>query len=408
MSVALMDALSVQSTNAGKFSVPRSNAPNSPKIHTVHYYADSRLRQKSQGEGWTEDEYRRLSRLVITYHIATPHRWKHVPAGLAQNPSPSGDEEREKKEKKQADLDKRNANKKSKESVELEQCYYCHGCGSENKKPWKLKSDDLDADAQLPDSDVCVNCGTANVTRSPEECFMQLPILYLKYKDKVKLTDDEVKFKKKVGTIFSNLTVALGKETSQEERQENGLFGEEFCYGEFDIQVFIQMFFRIKRIFGHMPADQNGVFWDLGSGTGKLVVAAAALHPFSQCWGIEKLRSLDRIGAQLMTDYMKSEEYKAAVPSMRETQMRCICADILTTDAWVENTTVCIIHSSCFSDKMMEVVRDKATTMNVGCIMVTVTKPLPDNDLWYVIGEDTEQFSWGKGKVYYHEKIAMP
>ena len=31
-----------------------------------------------------------------------------------------------------------------------------------------------------------------------------------------------------------------------------------------------------------MPEGQNGVFWDLGCGSGKLVVAAATLHPFTQ------------------------------------------------------------------------------------------------------------------------------
>jgi len=237
---------------------------------------------------------------------------------------------------------------------------------------------------------------------------MQLPIVFLKFKDKVEKIDDEVNFKKKIGNTFANLPTSLGKETSQEERQENGLYDEEYCYGEFDLKVFISIFGRIKRIFGHMNPGSAGVFWDIGSGMGKLVLSAAALHPFSQVWGLEKLRSLDRIANEMLKEYMRSEMYLNAEPKMTEMQIRCICADMLTTDAWVENTTVIFIHSTTFSDKIMQTLADKAKIMNVGCMMVTVSKPLPDEEHWYRVGEEMVEFSWGKGKVFYHEKISMP
>ena len=156
-----------------------------------------------------------------------------------------------------------------------------------------------------------------------------------------------------------------------------------------------------------MPPSSGGVFWDLGSGMGKLILSAAVLHPFTQVWGIEKLRSLDRIAASTINDFMKSEMYLNAEPKMAgEMQIRCICADILTTDAWVENTTVCFVHSTTFSTEMMKTVAEKAKIMNVGCMMITVTKPLPDDELWFLVGEETVEFSWGKGKIFYHEKIA--
>ena len=44
---------------------------------------------------------------------------------------------------------------------------------------------------------------------------------------------------------------------------------------------------------GHSGKLQNrgGIFYDLGSGSGKVSVAAALLHPFDSCYGIECLGS---------------------------------------------------------------------------------------------------------------------
>lgn len=42
---------------------------------------------------------------------------------------------------------------------------------------------------------------------------------------------------------------------------------------------------KLKRIHGHMMSV-GGSFWDLGAGSGKLVIAAAMMHNFevSQAW----------------------------------------------------------------------------------------------------------------------------
>jgi hypothetical protein len=45
--------------------------------------------------------------------------------------------------------------------------------------------------------------------------------------------------------------------------------------------------------------------------------------------------------------------------------------------------------------------------MNVGCLFITITKPLPDEKLWYKIGEDVIEMTWGKAKIFFHEKIAI-
>jgi len=45
--------------------------------------------------------------------------------------------------------------------------------------------------------------------------------------------------------------------------------------------------------------EAGGVFYDLGSGAGKGVLAASLLHPFDKCCGIELLESLHEMGLEL-------------------------------------------------------------------------------------------------------------
>jgi len=58
------------------------------------------------------------------------------------------------------------------------------------------------------------------------------------------------------------------------------------------------MFDLIKNKFGGMQ-EAGGVFYDLGSGAGKGVLAASLLHPFDKCCGIELLESLHEMGLEL-------------------------------------------------------------------------------------------------------------
>lgn len=83
---------------------------------------------------------------------------------------------------------------------------------------------------------------------------------------------------------------------------------KEFVYGEFDINFFAHILDRAHELFVwgienkkdddydkeyHRPVDwKNRVFCDLGSGTGKLVIAAAALHQWKLCRGVELLESI--------------------------------------------------------------------------------------------------------------------
>jgi len=336
--------------------------------------------------------------LVVQHPNGSQHRWKQVSFALAINPDPDDLERREVKQKEQEALGVKNKKKKEAKDVELERCYYCHGCGNKNKLPKSAE-----------ETSICDDCATPNVLRSPEECFMQLPIMYFKFKNNntVLIMDDEVIMKQRIGTLFDAYPTSLGKELSQAERQEKSMFDEQYVYGEWRLDEFNKLIQRCKRVFGHLPKEQKGVFWDLGCGTGKLVLAAGCMHDFTQCWGIDMLRSLTNCGDKMIQSFRDSESYKAEAERYREIMFRIANSDFTDSDAWVDNTTFVICHSTCFTDSSMAIMAEKARSMNIGTMFVTTTRPLPDEKLWFRIGEDEIDMTWGKAKIFFHEKIAI-
>lgn len=123
--------------------------------------------------------------------------------------------------------------------------------------------------------------------------------------------------------------------------------------------------------------------------------------------GVEFLRTLQQTSSDMITAWKRSPNFTGHPDAtLRETNVRTICADLTAVDAWVENTTICFFHSTGFPRDQFDKVSKLAETMDLGCLMVTTTEPLRDDaKKWYLIGEDTIEFTWGKGKIFIHEKI---
>jgi hypothetical protein len=90
----------------------------------------------------------------------------------------------------------------------------------------------------------------------------------------------------------------LGKDLSLEDRRELNTFEKKnLIYGEMYFQELAEIFAYVESNCGGMPS--GGAFYDLGSGLGKVALAAALLHRFTRCVGIEILPKLADAAAQL-------------------------------------------------------------------------------------------------------------
>lgn len=102
--------------------------------------------------------------------------------------------------------------------------------------------------------------------------------------------------------VFNKLVadhpVAKGKEASTADRNALELKKTTLVYGEITFRSYAIAFEKIKNKYGGLQ-NPGGVFYDLGSGTGKPVLSAALLHDFDQVKGIELLESLHNIALEL-------------------------------------------------------------------------------------------------------------
>ena len=85
---------------------------------------------------------------------------------------------------------------------------------------------------------------------------------------------------------------AKGKLLSYEERKADANHSTTLVYGEIKFEPFAIAIEKIKRKYGGLAEPGKGVYYDIGSGTGKPVFAAVLMHSFERAVGIEILESL--------------------------------------------------------------------------------------------------------------------
>lgn len=164
--------------------------------------------------------------------------------------------------------------------------------------------------------------------------------------------------------LFADTSLEVGKTLSKREREEKELSQEKsLIYGE----VEFESFYRILRKINPAP---GGVFYDLGSGTGKAVFAARLTRDFDKCIGIEILTSLHQAAQAVVRNY--NDRIKSYL-SLTEKQDVAVFEGSFCDFDWSDGDLV-FANSTCFSDELMQQVSDLAGRLKPGSIVVTFTK----------------------------------
>jgi hypothetical protein len=206
---------------------------------------------------------------------------------------------------------------------------------------------------------------------------------------------------------------SVGSTISSKERKMASFRSSVYVYGEIRFDSFAVALHKV-RVYGGMK-EPGGVFYDLGSGIGKPVFAAALIHDFSKAVGIEMLPGLNKIGLELL-DRWKNEvvsgamhwkenrELKEFKKRKRDINIELHCADVLKHD-WTDATVV-FANSTCFNADFMAKIAEKAMLLKTGTFFITFTKALPNEDgFWFIHEAKTYQMSWGPATVYIQEKV---
>ncbi|CAG9333248.1 unnamed protein product [Blepharisma stoltei] len=203
--------------------------------------------------------------------------------------------------------------------------------------------------------------------------------------------------------ITGNFPVSLGKDVSKKEREEMHNSSSTLTYGEVEFISIGEIFETIKARYGTIPS--GGVFYDLGSGTGKGVIAGAMLHNFNRCVGIEILEGLYNVSVQQKQEYdnVFPEEVKNS-PDLFSNKPE---VEFYKNDMFVQgwsDATVIFANSTCFDLQMMGNIADAPVAP--GTWALTLTKNF-NSPKWRIFESIRKVMSWGEATVYIQQRLPL-
>ena len=217
---------------------------------------------------------------------------------------------------------------------------------------------------------------------------------------------------------YNETTLDIAGKNSGKERMKKNLDSMSFVYGEINFKAIAYIFEYTKNIF---DINEEGIFYDLGSGIGRGVFGAALCHSFQQYIGIEYLESIYKTSLEIQKKYMKElpkyindKKNKDFFPDYyfddnKEKHLPNILfkhGDFLEED--LSKASFIYANSTCFTEDLMEKLSKKINKeVKKGCIVVTTTKTLSflNKKKWEIKKGIRRMMSWGVASLHVQRKI---
>jgi SAM-dependent methyltransferase len=171
----------------------------------------------------------------------------------------------------------------------------------------------------------------------------------------------------------------------------------QFTYGEFDFYFFAQLLDRAHEIYygnndnsdNIQPDWQDKVFVDIGSGTGRLALAAAGLHPsWRKCRGVELLPGLHKAAEENLESCQRSDQqgYTLTVTndetgveeSLPLAPIEFTCGSFDDPYVYFGDADCVFVFSSCMSEDLMgSLSKSIGRQCKPGSIVITTEFMLP-------------------------------
>ncbi|OGT58083.1 MAG: hypothetical protein A3F43_04225 [Gammaproteobacteria bacterium RIFCSPHIGHO2_12_FULL_42_10] len=205
---------------------------------------------------------------------------------------------------------------------------------------------------------------------------------------------------KKIEALFNQLYKrSYANFSSYSDRKNFNIKSNEFIYGEIDFLSF----FSILKKTNPQPGE---VFYDLGSGSGKAVFAAALCFELSESLGIELLpalfkksnRQLERVKTLILHhDRDFSDTYLARIASIHFFNENILHHDY-------SNADILYIAATCFSEETWNKLIAQFACLKSGTRIIVTSKSI-HNQQFVSIHSHAELMSWGLCTVNIYKKI---
>lgn len=178
-----------------------------------------------------------------------------------------------------------------------------------------------------------------------------------------------------------------GFRLSRKARQDHNAL--DYTYGEIDFMSFVALLSLTK-------PNKDTVFYDLGSGTGKAVIACSMVFPVLKATGIELLKILHDSANQRVKLLSQHTSYAKSAH-----RIHFIHANFLEAD--LENATLIFINSTTIFNPTWENLCARLDDIPHLHTVITTSKPLINTR--FSLAKTTKvQMSWGVVEAYIHTR----
>lgn len=192
-----------------------------------------------------------------------------------------------------------------------------------------------------------------------------------------------------VSTLYHNIDAFA---VAKKEREQLPYADLAFTYGEIS---FLSLAIMLEIV---EPTEED-MFIDLGSGSGKAVIATALLFPIKQAIGIEYLPGLHAISQNIQNTLKKSKQLCHQQAAVR---VQFILGDFLIAD-WSKMTIVLISAAGLWGETW-EQLQQKLQQLPKGARVMVISKRL-SSDQFELFDARERPMSWGLAFVYIYRKI---
>jgi hypothetical protein len=172
-----------------------------------------------------------------------------------------------------------------------------------------------------------------------------------------------------------------------------GLDAFEYVYGEIDFMTFIALLSLAK-------PNQDTVFYDLGSGVGKAVIACAMVFNVKKSCGIELFQTLHQCAETQHQKLSKLPTYQK-----KSDAIHWIHGDFLTMD--FSDATLIFINATGFFGEHWEQLNARLTGA-LSCQTVITTSKKLRSHAFTLTRTTSVRMSWGIVTAYIHHRIERP
>ncbi len=179
-----------------------------------------------------------------------------------------------------------------------------------------------------------------------------------------------------------------GFEVSNQARQHHDDLA--LTYGEIQFEPFVALLSLCK-------PDETTIFYDLGSGIGKAVIAAAMVFPIKQAIGVECIDTLHNTAQQIKKNLINQSYY-----ALKKKVIHFVHQDFLEYN-WQDGNLI-FINSTAIIGNLWVQLLEKLENLQINTIVITTTKSIPKDSFELIYCTDV-LMSWGIVTAYIHRKI---